>query len=177
MNHKINHIKALSIQQPWAWCILNAGKDIENRTWPTVFRGPFLIHAGKKIDYQGYMYIRSHLRVDLPPKSQLLTGGFVGIAEITDCVPWYDSKWYNDGYYGFVLSNVHPIEFIPWKGQLGLFNVPFNRDIGPDDCDRFDIFLQEGKPDGDCQGDGHWMCRHCREYDPASRDGRGNYVG
>lgn len=26
---------ALSIRQPWAWAIVYAGKDIENRTWPT----------------------------------------------------------------------------------------------------------------------------------------------
>lgn len=24
---------ALSIRQPWAWLIINAGKDIENRDW------------------------------------------------------------------------------------------------------------------------------------------------
>jgi hypothetical protein len=40
-------MKALSIRQPWAWLILNAGKDIENRDWLTRFRGPFLIHASK----------------------------------------------------------------------------------------------------------------------------------
>ena len=26
-------MKALSIRQPWAWLILHAGKDIENRDW------------------------------------------------------------------------------------------------------------------------------------------------
>src|SRR3990167_9411398 len=40
-------MKALSIRQPWAWLILHAGKDIENRGWPTSFRGRFLIHASK----------------------------------------------------------------------------------------------------------------------------------
>ena len=28
-------MKALSIRQPWAWAILHAGKDIENRDWRT----------------------------------------------------------------------------------------------------------------------------------------------
>lgn len=32
-------MKALSIRQPWAWLILHAGKDIENRVWQTRFRG------------------------------------------------------------------------------------------------------------------------------------------
>lgn len=40
-------IMCLSIRQPWAWAILHAGKDIENRDWATRFRGPFLVHAGK----------------------------------------------------------------------------------------------------------------------------------
>ena len=38
---------ALSIRQPWASLILKAGKDIENRDWPTKFRGRILIHAAK----------------------------------------------------------------------------------------------------------------------------------
>ena len=33
-------MKALSIHQPWAWAILNAGKTVENRTWSTNYQGP-----------------------------------------------------------------------------------------------------------------------------------------
>jgi hypothetical protein len=47
-------MKALSIRQPWAWLILNAGKDIENRDWPTHFRGRFLIHASKGMTHDEY---------------------------------------------------------------------------------------------------------------------------
>ena len=43
-------MKALSIMQPWAWLICAGHKDIENRSWSTGFRGPVLIHAGKKFD-------------------------------------------------------------------------------------------------------------------------------
>ena len=28
-------MKALTIKQPWAWAIIHAGKDIENRDWVT----------------------------------------------------------------------------------------------------------------------------------------------
>jgi hypothetical protein len=45
---------ALSIRQPWAWLILHAGKDIENRDWPTKYRGPFLIHASKGMTRDEY---------------------------------------------------------------------------------------------------------------------------
>jgi hypothetical protein len=37
----------LSIRQPWAWLVAHGWKNIENRTWPTGFRGRFLIHAAK----------------------------------------------------------------------------------------------------------------------------------
>jgi hypothetical protein len=43
-------VKALSIHQPWAWAILNLGKNVENRSWhpPHPMLGePFLIHASK----------------------------------------------------------------------------------------------------------------------------------
>jgi hypothetical protein len=38
-------MKALSIKHPWAWAIVHAGKDIENRTWECRYRGEILIHA------------------------------------------------------------------------------------------------------------------------------------
>ncbi len=46
-------MKALSIQQPWAWLILHGGKDIENRSWklPKAMVGQRIyIHAGKRFD-------------------------------------------------------------------------------------------------------------------------------
>ena len=41
-----NFIPCLSIRQPYAWLIVNGFKPVENRTWPTRFRGRILIHAG-----------------------------------------------------------------------------------------------------------------------------------
>jgi len=40
-------MKALSVRQPWAWAIIYALKDIENRGWPINYRGDILIHAAK----------------------------------------------------------------------------------------------------------------------------------
>jgi hypothetical protein len=36
----------LTVRQPWASAIFHAGKDIENRVWPTDYRGRLWIHAG-----------------------------------------------------------------------------------------------------------------------------------
>jgi hypothetical protein len=38
-------MKIISIRQPWADLIVNGSKNIENRSWPTSYRGPVLIHA------------------------------------------------------------------------------------------------------------------------------------
>lgn len=46
-------MKALSIRQPWAWAILHAGKDVENRDWkpwsPAMRDACALIGAGRTI--------------------------------------------------------------------------------------------------------------------------------
>ena len=47
-------MKILSVRQPWAWLLFN-GKDIENRTWRTSYRGPLLIHASLGKDPEDFM--------------------------------------------------------------------------------------------------------------------------
>lgn len=116
-------MKALSIRQPWAWLIVHGDKDIENRTWRTKFRGPVLIHAGKKIDRVAYD-ILTDSGIDLPPIENLETGGIIGQTEIVDCVNESDSPWFSGPpKYGFVLANSRPVRFRPCKGQLGFFTV------------------------------------------------------
>jgi len=115
-------MKALSIQQPWAWLIVNGHKDIENRDWPTRFRGRIYVHAGKKLDKDAIDYIRkAYPEVPLPEAFEL--GGIVGEATVTGCVTESESKWFY-GDYGFTLARPHPIPFIPLRGQLGFFEVP-----------------------------------------------------
>ena len=40
----------LTVRQPWAWAIIQVGKDVENRSWPTKHRGPLLIHVGSAFE-------------------------------------------------------------------------------------------------------------------------------
>ncbi|HET9893736.1 MAG TPA: ASCH domain-containing protein [Streptosporangiaceae bacterium] len=50
---------ALTVHQPWAAAIMWAGKNVENRTWPTKYRGPLLIHAARKHPkWADYLIIR-----------------------------------------------------------------------------------------------------------------------
>jgi len=116
-------MKALSIRQPWAWLILNAGKDIENRRWYTSYRGPILIHAATTLDRDGYAYLRHERHIHMPRTEEYECGGFVGTARIIHCVRYHTSIWF-DGPYGFVLADVKPLpKFIPYRGRLGLFDV------------------------------------------------------
>lgn len=129
---------ALSIRQPWAWAILHAGKDVENRVWklPEHMRGKrILIHAGKGCTRSEYEdareFIEDRETLDgtasecrVPPLSDLPRGAIVGAATIVDCVCESDSPWFF-GPWGFVLDNVVELARpIPCKGALGFFEVP-----------------------------------------------------
>jgi hypothetical protein len=113
-------MKALSVQQPWAWAIIYGGKDIENRDWYTPFRGRVLVHCGKKMSLGDVYYIEGNYGVTLP--KDLPRGGIIGSVEIVDCVKQSKSKWFF-GEYGFVLRNPIALPFTPYRGQLGFFEV------------------------------------------------------
>jgi len=87
-------LKALSINQPWAWAIIHAGKNVENRKWKTNFRGDFLIHAGKRFDKEGLVWIANHfpeLDIDrVANETGFQMGGVLGQATIVDCVQQSD---------------------------------------------------------------------------------------
>jgi hypothetical protein len=125
-------VKALSIRQPWAWLIMNAGKDIENRDWPTKVRGRVLVHASKGMTQDEWSGAWSSLPAAAPVRRAMdanLTihtverGGIVGSVEIVDCVTASSSRWFV-GTYGFVLRDPQPLPFRPYKGALGFFEVP-----------------------------------------------------
>lgn len=119
---------ALSIRQPWASLIMKAGKDIENRCWPTKVRGRILIHAAKgctRAEF-GDAMLFAEVALGRPIIADLKTiarGGIIGSVEIVDCVTISSSPWFM-GDFGFVLRDPRPLPFTPWKGQLGFFDVP-----------------------------------------------------
>ncbi|MEH2033227.1 MAG: ASCH domain-containing protein [Nostoc sp.] len=68
-------MKALSVRQPWAWAIIYALKDIENRGWPINYRGDILIHAAKtctKKEYQSAREFCQGMGVIIPELISLL---------------------------------------------------------------------------------------------------------
>jgi len=116
--------RALSIQQPWAWLIVNGWKDVENRDWKTHYRGRFYVHAGKQFDKAGYAEVRHDFpAIPLPEIHEFARGGIVGAVTLVDCVVEQDSPWFM-GPYGFVLADAKPLPFVSLTGQLGFFAVP-----------------------------------------------------
>lgn len=128
-------MRALSVRQPWAWLIVNGFKPIENRNWPTSYRGEILIHASKTCARKYYGEVMESLRSQfgrdcqpVPAFDDLERGGVVGVARIVDCVsdtlslgsrqvPWFQ------GEYGWVLEDARPLAFHPAKGALSFFDV------------------------------------------------------
>ena len=128
-------MKALSIRQPWAWLISHGYKNIENRDWPTRFRGPFLIHAGKTMTLDEYFACDLYLRgfhwgqsilARMPPPAELPRGGIVGQAMLLDCVTAHSSEWF-EGRFGFVVEEAKPLPFLACKGSLGFFEPNLER--------------------------------------------------
>lgn len=123
-------MKALSVRQPWAWAILHAGKRHENRSWKTNYRGPLLIHASLKADDEAaWSFVEDRCEALRPnsifilPRKSVDYGGIVGVVDVIDCVSESNSPWFF-GPHALVLANPRPCEFLPWKGRLGLFDVP-----------------------------------------------------
>ncbi len=115
-------MKALSIRQPWAHAIMELGKDIENRDWPTTFRGRIYVHASRRWtrEEQTDCDVVEEILGRKVDRGEPNLGGIIGTVEIVDCVKQSDSPWFF-GQYGFVLANPVPIDFIPCRGRLGFF--------------------------------------------------------
>lgn len=106
-------MKALSVRQPWADKILRGEKTIEVRTWTTRYRGPVLICASaKKCD-------------DLPTGITICVAQLVDIRPIAKddesaaCCEVDPSREF-----AWVLADVRPVDAVPIKGKLGLFEAP-----------------------------------------------------
>jgi hypothetical protein len=125
-SYGIAGMKALSVIMPWPWLIMKHGKDVENRTWYTNYRGRILIHASKKPDpFLTEIVGRAcsdKLTHDELKKLLSWCGNIVGTVELVDCVQNHKSKWAESGMWHWVLKK--PVLFkepIPARGSLGLW--------------------------------------------------------
>ena len=124
----MRQVKALSVRGPWAWAILYAGKNIENRSRRTKYRGPLVIHSSRTRDLVAEDWLRSR-RLYFP--EDFPTGALVGIVDLVDCLDRVPRNRWASGPFCYVLRNPRIIAPpVDWRGQLGFFNVPdtFGRD-------------------------------------------------
>jgi hypothetical protein len=120
--------------QPWAWLIVNGHKNIENRAWQPQnpglrFRGPVLIHAGKRMD-PNFKDAQDWMWPDIERPCDFDLGGIVGEAEIIDVVTDSLSEWFH-GPYGLVIGKARPLPFRPCRGMLGFFTPEFSPPAPP----------------------------------------------
>ena len=163
--------RALSLYSPWAWAVLNLGKDIENRNWQrwsgdAKFRGWFWLHASmfggptqgglRKLveEFEGVKTMAGRAGRSMPdhpvtPQMFLnMRGKIVGLARVVDVVDSSDSGWFC-GPLGLVLADVTPlVESVECKGALGFWTVP------PDVLSRCQRFIPRPAGDEKREGEG-----------------------
>jgi hypothetical protein len=129
-------ILSLSVKAPWAWAIFELPdawwKCVENRDWPTDYRGPVLIHVSSScsaaIQNQAVFSIYEATRelgrtelIQVTPFKRMQVGGIVGAVDIVDCVTGYTSPWRNGQRFGFMLANRRKCKFTPCRGNERFF--------------------------------------------------------
>jgi hypothetical protein len=125
--------KGLTVRQPWAAAIAHFGKNVENRTWSTRYRGPLLIHAGlaapNLLDLVEAAEISGKPLSELAAASQTF-GAVVAVAELSGichpaavrvngcgCGPWAER-----GRFHWRLANIRTLRTPqPMRGHLGLW--------------------------------------------------------
>ncbi|MDB5885006.1 MAG: hypothetical protein JWR74_1177 [Polaromonas sp.] len=124
-------MKALTICQPYAALIVRGHKWVENRTWPTAYRGQLIIHAGKSREWLSGDEDQAYR--DDP----LEFGAVVGEARLADVLhmghiqrgdydakyPWLKAHAHTEGPWCWVLQDiVRYAQPVPYKGAQGLWN-------------------------------------------------------
>ncbi|MGH9506881.1 MAG: ASCH domain-containing protein [Terriglobales bacterium] len=114
----------LSVRQPWAHAIFALGKDVENRSWPTRYRGALVIHAARRLDL-------ARCRELAVNPAALVTGHCLGTVELADCIQGSPSPWAIAGQWHWVLRRPRLWAVpVPLRGRLGLFVVNFESVAG-----------------------------------------------
>jgi hypothetical protein len=99
---------ALCIAQPWAFCIIEMGKNIENRSQNLKKRGTIAIYASRSLDNGRFEYCNEDLNVKVSAED-VPFGAIIGFVDIVDVITKKQvtkktKKWFS-GEYGYVLEN------------------------------------------------------------------------
>lgn len=122
-------IRALSVRQPWAWAIIHAGKDVENRskyaiTMGGMKPGRIAIHASKgmtRAEYEAAARFMESIHIACPRPDQLVRGAIIGTVEVSGHVSSSASPWFF-GPWALTLTAAAPCDPVPAAGKLGYFD-------------------------------------------------------
>lgn len=134
-------MRILTVRQPWAWAIIHAGKNVENRTRNIAgaYRGTVAIHAGlTAIDHHDALWdrhlFRNALASTVDRDGMSVRGAILGVVDLVDTHPVFDcitqqrdgdwhvcSNWAERSGWHLVLENPRPLAApITYRGGLGL---------------------------------------------------------
>jgi hypothetical protein len=130
-------MKVLTVKNPWAFLIIHYGKNIENRTRKTNYRGRIAIHASLKSDEGAYQTFSTspiankafNAIRERRAEIEKLNGHIIGTVEIYNCTrpeltaaanpsPWgeMDAAWHY-----WLKDPIALPEPIAARGMLGLW--------------------------------------------------------
>jgi hypothetical protein len=119
---------ALTIRQPYAYCVAIGAKTVENRPRPTRYRGLLAVHAGKHWASTALVNKPAQLLAARHPE-RLVLGAVIATTELVDChlaadgccAPWGAA---GVGVWHWVLQRTRPLPVpVPAVGQLGFWPV------------------------------------------------------
>ncbi len=114
-------LRVLSVRHPWAWAVLHAGKDVENRTWTTAHRGMVAIQAGRLPAADAREKLRA-MGIEVP--AGLPTGVVLGVVDLVGIVRDSGSPWAVPGRWHWQLANPRPLaEPVSLLGRQSLFTA------------------------------------------------------
>ena len=119
---------ALSVRQPWAWAIIHAGKDVENRSLGAIRAGRMALgrialHAASGMtrkEYDWAVWRMAQDGVTVPRPEDLPRRAIIGAVDVVEIVTASDSPWFG-GKAGLRLSRPCACAPVPAAGALGYF--------------------------------------------------------
>lgn len=124
-------LKCLTVQQPWAWLLVNGHKDVENRTWQPAALGVIAIHAGKRLLAANVERAQALLGCPVPDEFEV--GSVVGLVRIDAVVRSSESPWFSGpiGWRVGAAIAFHDADCFAVRGRLGLFDVTLPPQLAP----------------------------------------------
>jgi len=134
-------MRAVTVCQPYAELIAAGVKLVENRTWPTKYRGRLLIHAGRSRDWMSTRVVDgvefcAHTQ---KPVDLLAFGAVIATVTLLDCLPieeiragkhddrfpWLNAHEHTEGPFCWIFDKgvtrfEKPLQY---RGKQGLFDI------------------------------------------------------